>query len=418
MRERRCLFVVTHYCPLVGGGQSVYDAYARQRPDLFQVLTSSRDYSTGQEVVGYKAFDAKVPYKITRMSQTRPDIATGTPSFPEKIRGYLRSRKIKKKLVSTILTICEQDNIDIICVGAAEAFTWLPEALRKQTRRKIVYYAHGEEFSQRAHSSKADVQRKQALQFSHGIVAVSSFTKGFLINHYGAVPDRVRLINNGVDFETFAEPVENSISTDTKQKTQKLQVVAAGRMVERKGFDRLIDAWPTVLKAAPNVVLKLAGKGPIYGAIKGKIEKLGLDETVQQLGFVPDEQLIKLYQDADLFVMPNRTLEDGDTEGFGLVFLEAAAAGTTSVGGRAGGVTDAIIDGKTGFLVDGQKTDEIATAIIKLLLDEELREKLADNAKAHAQGCDWKYKAAELITFFDELCDNSSNVGVGRLTDG
>lgn len=417
MSDRRCLFVVTHYCPLVGGAQAVYDAYARQRSDLFQVLTSSRDYMTGQKVAGCREFDAQASYKITRLDRTRPNIAKGDVSLPGKILSFLRFKRIQKKLVSTILQICEQDDVDVICVGAAEAFTWLPEVLRKHTDRKIVYYTHGEEFSERAHSKKAEGQRKRALQFSHGIVAVSGFTKDLLVKRYNANPDHIRLIHNGVDFGAFAKPMKTKNPSDTTRTNQGLQVVAAGRMVERKGFDKLIEAWPIILDAAPGATLKMAGKGPIFNDLKKRIDELKLQQSVQQLGFVPDEELIKLYQDADLFVMPNRTLENGDTEGFGLVFLEAAAAGTTSVGGRAGGATDAIIEGETGLLVDGSDPQEIANAIVRLLLDNDLRETLAANAKTHAQSCDWKHKALELNTFFDELCASQSNVGADGLID-
>ncbi len=401
--EQRCLFVVTHYCPLVGGGQSVYDAYARQRPDIFQVLTSSRDYSTGQDVPGYEAFDASASYKITRLRQTRPDIASPNPSLFERINGFLNSRRIKKKLVAEVLNICDRDDINIICVGAAEAFTWLPDALRQRTDRKIIYYTHGEEFSQRAHSEKAEEQRRQALAFSDGVIAVSNFTRDLLINRYGAHPAKVKLIHNGVEFDRFARQHPRDEAGNADKADQTKLVVAAGRMVARKGFDKLIEGWPEVLKTVPNAKLKLAGKGPIFDDLQTRIFSLGIEGSVEQLGYVPDADLVNLYQQADLFTMPNRTMADGDTEGFGLVFLEAAAAGTTSVGGCAGGATDAIVHGETGLSVNGDNPAAIADAISALLADDERRNHLADNAHAHAKQCDWRYKVAELTTYFEEL---------------
>ncbi len=145
----------------------------------------------------------------------------------------------------------------------------------------------------------------------------------------------------------------------------------------------------------PNVTLSLAGKGPIYDRLTAEIKRLNVDDSVKQLGFVSDENLVALYQSADVFTMPNRTMPDGDTEGFGLVFLEAAASGVPSVGGHAGGATDAIVHGKTGLLVDGNDTGAIAKALIRLLVDNEARSKMAKAAFEFAHRNDWAVKARQ-----------------------
>ncbi len=402
MREKRCLFVVTHYCPIVGGGQSVYDAYARQRPDLFQVLTSFRDYTTGKEVPGFLEFDQGAPYKITRIAKTRPDIRVSKVSLVQRIADFLESRYIKRQLLRAIRETCAEDDIDVVCVSASEAFSWLPVALKAKTEKPVVYYTHGEEFSQKAYSAKAEQQRGAAIQAATGVVAVSRFTRDLLIKRYGASPENIRLINNGVDFAAYATPVPKTLGIE-RTDTANLTVIATGRMVARKGFDMLIEAWPLVLGEVENAKLMLAGKGPMFEPLRDRIEELELGETVQQMGYVSDEVLIELYQSADLFVMPNRTMEDGDTEGFGLVFLEAAAAGATSVGGRAGGATDAILDGKTGLLVDGRDRQDIARAVVSLLSDDRKRNEMAAAAHKNAELNDWSHKVDELLDFFDEL---------------
>jgi phosphatidylinositol alpha-1,6-mannosyltransferase len=98
--------------------------------------------------------------------------------------------------------------------------------------------------------------------------------------------------------------------------------------------------------------------------------------------------------------MPNRTTGTGVTEGVGLVFLEAGACGKAVIGGKAGGVPDAIQDGKTGFLVDGTSVDAIADACIKLLDDRELRDRFAANGLEHARQNDWSGKTQEFL----DLC--------------
>ena len=95
--------------------------------------------------------------------------------------------------------------------------------------------------------------------------------------------------------------------------------------------------------------------------------------------------------------MPNRTTATGDTEGFGLMFLEAGACGKAVIGGKAGGVPDAIRDGETGFLVDGTSVDAIAGACIKLLEDRELRDRFGANGLEHALQNDWSGKTQEFL---------------------
>jgi phosphatidylinositol alpha-1,6-mannosyltransferase len=125
----------------------------------------------------------------------------------------------------------------------------------------------------------------------------------------------------------------------------------------------------------------LAGPGPLLDELLDLARECGVSDKVIMTGRVSDSELSALYDLCVVFAMPNRELPDGDTEGFGTVFLEANAHGKPVVGGRAGGVSDAILDGQTGIMVDGQNTDEIAAAIINLLGDPELARRLGENGR-------------------------------------
>ena len=104
-----------------------------------------------------------------------------------------------------------------------------------------------------------------------------------------------------------------------------------------------------------------------------------------------------------MFVMANRTLDDGDTEGFGLVFLEANACGKAVIGGRAGGVVDAIDDGRSGLLVDADGPEEIAAAVCRVFGDPELKRALEEGGAAWASGFGWNQCAAQ----FRALCERA-----------
>lgn len=396
------MLVTTHYCPLIGGAQTVYDALAASAPDQFHVLTSRRDHETGMIVEGITAFDRSVAYTITRLDYMRPDIMRGTPGLLDRMRAFIEGRRIQRRVIAEIRDICEHEKITTVCIGLSAGLMGLVPALKKSMKQPIVIYTHGEEISQTAYSKRADHQRRRALEMADGIVAVSSFTAQLLTERFRITPQKTRLVQNGVDYERFSAPQNIDIKS-IHAIDQGPLVVAAGRMVARKGFDKLIEAWPHVLKAIPDAKLVLAGAGPLTDQLADRISKLGISHSARQLGYLPDQQLVALYQAADLFCMPNRTMPDGDTEGFGLVFLEAAAAGTPSVGGRAGGAIDAIIDQKTGLQVNGEDIDEIAAALIELLKNEDRRTAMAEAAQAHALQNVWPVKTKELLAFFSEI---------------
>lgn len=399
----RTLIVTTHFLPLVGGAQTVYDAIARSAPEAFMVLTSARDHATGKTVPGADAFDASAPYSVERLERVRPDLNRPGAGMLDRIKSFFAGRRINRHLLARIERICREQEIDTICVGASEALMWLPPALKaKGFAPAVTVYTHGEEFSQEAYSPRADSRRAAALAAADGVVAVSSYTAELLQRRYRVPTVKVRCVHNGVDVAAYAEARQVDVAQLTGHRGGK-QVMAAGRMVPRKGFDMLVEAWPLVLDRVPDAQLYLAGTGPLLKPLGARITELGLGGSVHQLGYVEEDALVALYQAVDLFTMPNRTMPDGDTEGFGLVFLEAAAAGTPSVGGRAGGAVDAIVDGETGLLVDGTDPGAIADAVEGLLLDDDRRGRMAEAAYAHACQNDWSGKARELLDFFDEL---------------
>jgi phosphatidylinositol alpha-1,6-mannosyltransferase len=112
--------------------------------------------------------------------------------------------------------------------------------------------------------------------------------------------------------------------------------------------------------------------------LKTLVETLGISHRVMFYGFVQDDDVQKMYEAADIFLQPNRDI-DGDTEGFGIVFLEASACGTPVIGGTAGGTADAIAEGVSGCRVDGESVDDIAGALRRLIDNPELRRRLGKN---------------------------------------
>lgn len=163
------------------------------------------------------------------------------------------------------------------------------------------------------------------------------------------------------------------------------------RLVPRKGVDTALEAIARVLRVRKDILYCVAGSGPDLERLEMKARELGLGEHVRFLGRVPDERLGLLYASADLYMLPSRTVADPpDVEGFGIVFLEAGACGTPSLGGNSGGIPDAIDDGVTGYLVDPLDPGDLADKLLRLMEDRTLLAKLATAARARAQASTWE----------------------------
>ncbi|UTW57108.1 glycosyltransferase family 4 protein [Kordiimonas sp. SCSIO 12603] len=393
--------VTTHYKPLIGGALTVYDALASHAGEAIEVLTAHTDYVDGSEVEGWQEFDEAASYKIHRIKELRP-IRDREPSLRNRVLGKVSAWQLNRIVLEKTLELIDEGGFDTLCIGALDTLGWLGSAVKKQRNIKVTLFIHGEEVSQEAYSARAMERRFASLASVDRIFAVSSFTVGILKARYGISEESIRLQSNGVDLDLF-DGTDMSNVRATHKLTDTPLVFACGWLVARKGFDRLIETWPAVLEKVPGAQLKIAGGGPLEEKLSSQIKTLGLDSSVELLGWVNTDNLKKWYGMADIFIMPNRTMPDGDTEGFGLVFLEAAAMRTPSIGGNAGGVVDVIIHEQTGLLIDAEDPVNISEALIQLLTNEEYREKLTIQAYEHAQTQGWQQKTNDFIAELKKL---------------
>jgi phosphatidyl-myo-inositol dimannoside synthase len=179
-------------------------------------------------------------------------------------------------------------------------------------------------------------------------------------------------------------------------------VASWSRLVPRKGFDTLIRASAKLGERFPNLRILIGGQG----RDRARLEKLAtrLRAPVTFLGYVPDEEQSRWVGACDLMVMDCRNRWFGlEQEGFGIVFVEGAAAGLVPVAGRSGGSQDAVRDGRTGVVINNPRSvDELAEVMATLLSDDEGRGRLAANALEAARvGYDWDQLASELSRQLD-----------------
>lgn len=179
--------------------------------------------------------------------------------------------------------------------------------------------------------------------------------------------------------------------------TDGFTLLSVGRLVERKGFAEAIQAVSLLKKDGRQVRLVIVGDGPERAKLEGLVKSADVSDQVSFLGKVPDADLPGLYAAADAFVMAPKSI-GADVEGFGIVYLEANLMGRPVIGSRTGGVADAVLDGKTGLLVEPGSAAAIAEAVCKLMDDPALAARLgADGRKRVLEDFGWKRQAGGFV---------------------
>jgi phosphatidylinositol alpha-1,6-mannosyltransferase len=244
-------------------------------------------------------------------------------------------------------------------------------------------YCHGEEITQADRHQSERRMRDAVYHNSDLVIAASSFARTNLLR-IGIPEDKIHKVTPGVDCRRFS-PGERSAGLSRRFSLQGKQVLlTVARMVPRKGHARVIAAIAELAKRNPNLSYIIVGRGPEESALRHFAKDRGVDHMVHFAGVVSDDQLPEYYRQCDVMVMPNSE-DDGDVEGFGMVFLEANAVGKPVIGGLSGGASEAVLHGETGYLVQPDDTRELATTLERLLTDHELRRRLGEYGMQRAR---------------------------------
>lgn len=413
----RCLLIANIYPPINGGSAIVYESMARFSPaGSMRVLAPWKHYVDGTELTGWREFDRSVSYPIERIELLRP------PMMPTDPRNRLESLwrvaaidfPIYARVMRTVAGLIKREGINLICIGELVSNTWIGVMCKRLFGVPFINYIHGEEITAEMPFRRFGQRRAEYLAKADGVIGVSDFTVRELQSRMAVPREKVCLIHNGVDIGRF-RPEPPAVDVRAKHGLHgKRIILSVGRQVARKGFDRVIEALPAILARCPDAHHLVVGEGDYRAMLEGLVDRLGLRAHVTFAGAVPAAELVSYYQSCDVFAMPNRTMPDGDTEGFGLVFLEANACGKAVVAGRAGGAVEAVIDGDNGLVVDGESATEVARAISSILLDDALRIRLEAGGRRRAEASSWQAQAERFQSFCREVLESSARVGSCR----
>ncbi|GAC1602481.1 MAG: glycosyltransferase family 4 protein [Acidimicrobiales bacterium] len=359
------LLVTNDFPPKVGGIQTyLWELWRRLPPADFAVLTTPHPAA--------KAWDAAQPFRIHRVSDR---VLLPTPGLARRIRTVAAQ-------VGATLVVLDP----ALPVGQIGPSLGLPYAV----------VLHGAEITVPGRLPVLRHQLGRVLRSASGIIAAGGYPTGEAMNAAGSAPlPEIVEVPPGVDLERF-RPLEPGLAAETRGRLglppQGPLVVSASRLVPRKGMDTLIEAMTRLVAHRPDLTLAIAGSGRDEKRLGTLIGRQGISRRVRLMGRLPDEDLASLYGSADVFVMLCRNRWGGlEQEGFGIVFLEAAACGVPQVAGDSGGAAEAVVDGVTGMVVrNPSDVGEAAQAIARLLDDAELRAKMgAESRRRAAQEFSW-----------------------------
>jgi phosphatidyl-myo-inositol dimannoside synthase len=363
------LVLSEHFLPQCGGS-------------ITWLLQTYGRYSSGEAVVvagehgDTMLVDQNLPFKVERIRMWMND---WDPTRPASLSRYfdmfLRVRKSLRRH--------QLSQIHCIKVLPEGFVAWW---MRRFFRVPYMLYAHGEEIQMRLTSRILGWLIPPLYKGADAIIANSRHTKE-LLELIGVRPERIHVIHPGVNAAEFRATEDARRAVRQRHGLgEAVTLLTVGRLQRRKGQDMVIKALPLIKERFPKVKYLIVGTGEEHASLQQLAQDHGVREDVVFAGSVSDGDRAAYYAACDLFLMPNRQI-DADIEGFGIVFLEAAAAGKPVIGGRSGGTGEAIQDGVTGIRVDGENVEAIAAAVIEILAD-------SDKARAMGeQGRRWVEKA-------------------------
>lgn len=203
--------------------------------------------------------------------------------------------------------------------------------------------------------------------------------------------NRLIQIAPGIDVSHFTPGSNSKLRNSLGLEKQKV-IVSVGRLVHRKGQDRLIEALPKIRQSIPDCQLLMIGEGPYRKRLEKFAVQHGVEGAVRFIGRVSYDLLPEYLRIGDLFAMPSRSRLFGlEVEGLGIVYLEASSVGLPVIAGDSGGAPDAVLHGETGYVVSGNNVDEIASRCIEILTNDPLRESMSQSGRKFAMD-QWRWE--------------------------
>jgi len=316
-------------------------------------------------------FDANQPYAVVRHP--------GSLMLP--VPAVLRRAR----------DVASSEGCATVWFGAAAPLGLLAAPLRSAGIDRFVASTHGHEVGWAMLPAARQVLRRIGSTVDV-VTYLGAYTRARLAPAFGPYP-RLERLPSGVDPTVFRPDAGGAEVRSQLDLADRPVVVCVSRLVPRKGQDVLLRALPALRRQVPGTCLLIVGGGPDSPRLHRLAGDLGVADAVRFTGSVPWAELPAHYAAGDVFAMPCRTRLGGmDVEGLGIVYLEASATGLPVVAGRSGGAPDAVLDGDTGYVVNGRSVTAVTNAVAGLLLDPDRARAMGARGRQWVQQ-EWRWDA-------------------------
>ncbi len=331
-----------------GSGRWFFELYRRLEPGTVTIVTQDNSDPGDQRV------DAEFPQRIQRTAMASASwgllSVTGLVFYARTLMRILRLKPSGLSQIHCGRTI-------------PEGFIGL--LLARLLRKPLLCYVHGEDIEVARTSRELTWIVNRVLRGADRLICNSQNTKSLLMEHWDVPAKKIEVINPGVDEQTFCPAEPDSAVRKKVGWEDRFVCLTVGRLQRRKGHDKMIEAIPQLKTEIPNILYSIVGQGDNYPNLVAEVHKLGLEDQVQFLDEIGDEDLIRCYQQCDLFILPNRS-DGNDIEGFGMVLVEAQASGKPVIAGDSGGTAETMDIGTTGIIADCTNPESLAEAILSV----------------------------------------------------
>ena len=376
----KIILITEWFLPHSGGMEIIlYNLIIHSREDTYIVFSPA--------MPGCRDFDKKQNFGIIR-SQVWARRGIGGTNIG--VRLYTLSCLILRSL-----KLIPAHKVDIVFFSSLHLYMGIwALAIKSFTQRPCFAFVFAEGIDRTLSDGRIGVKVmsrfvRLALRKMDGLIAGSNYTVNKLLSW--KVPAE-RIIKNCpcVDLEKFRPGLEYKGILQRHGIENKKIILTVSRLEKSKGVDLVIKALPDILKHFPDAVYLVVGSGTEEQRLRLLAKELGLSDKVifagDISGYADNSPLPCYYNTCDVFIVANHVVKTwSETEGFGIVFLEANACGKPVIGGRSGGTPDAIIDGVTGVLIDPEDKEQIVNSVVNLLTNRPLAGSLGRNGRLRAE---------------------------------
>lgn len=379
---KKTLLLTENFPPKEGGsGRWFWELYSRLPND--KVLIVANDTPEGRE------FDKTHELDIVRieLESTEWGLATtrGLGFYWETIRKVLK--------------LIKEHGIEEVHCGRVIPEGVIARALKLLAGARYNCFVHGEDVETAATSREHSLLVKNVCKNASMLICNSENTANIVRKLGFDSGSKCEVLHPGVDTSRFEVAAPDTSFRQQMGWSGKRVLLTVGRLQRRKGQDFLIKSMPALLKEFPDLFYAVVGRGECYDELISLVDQHKLHDNVCVYPDMDDEALIKCYQQCDIFILPNRTI-DNDIEGFGMVLVEAQVCGKPVIAGDSGGTRETMNIGKTGHIIDCSSTENLLKELSPILRNREIVDGEVDIADYAKKRFNWDQHVAKAKRLF------------------